>query len=67
MEEFLSKSEALQHLEFGIERGQHQASANLKLSEQLDFRGRTYHPNCREKSLGVNDAYRTVATAPRRG
>jgi hypothetical protein len=43
MEEFRSKSEALQYLEFGIERGQYQDCGNLKLTENLDIRGRTVH------------------------
>jgi len=62
MEEFRSKSEALQYLECGVERGQYQACGNLKLTEQMDFRGRTYRPYCREKSLGVHDTYRAVAS-----
>lgn len=62
MEEFRSKAEALQHLDFGIERGQYQNCGNLKLTEQLDFRGRTFRPYCRQHSLGVNDAYRAVAS-----
>jgi hypothetical protein len=63
MEEFGSKSEALRYLEFGIEHGQYQSCGNLTLTEQLDMiHGRSYRPSCREKSLGVNDAYRAATS-----
>jgi hypothetical protein len=62
VEQFRSKSEAMQYLEFGIERGQYQDCGNLSLTDQLDFRGRSFRPYCREKSLGVNDTYRAVTS-----
>jgi hypothetical protein len=52
MEEFRSKSEALQYLECGVERGQYQACGNLKLTEQMDFRGRTYLHTVGRRALG---------------
>jgi hypothetical protein len=51
-EAFRSKSEALDYIDFGIERGQFQPCGNLVVIDSLNIlSGRQHHPHCRANSL----------------
>jgi hypothetical protein len=63
VEAFKSKSEALHHIEFGIERGQYQNCGNLRVIDTLNMLyGRRHHPYCNAHSLGENREYSNEGT-----
>jgi hypothetical protein len=56
MEKFRSQSEALQHITFGIERGQYENCGNLKVTDTLNMMtGRMFLPHCDAHSLGEKE------------